>query len=71
MAGSAEQTYSYSFAGVNVTHPFGRTLDAFANYQLQYQDTNSSGCVGSACSMNVIRHQISFGVNFHKQPIPF
>ncbi len=71
MAGSAEQSYSYWFAGVNVAHPFGRTLDAFANYQLQYQDTNTSGCVGSACSMNVIRHQISFGVNFHKQPIPF
>jgi hypothetical protein len=71
VAGSAAQTYSYWFTGVNVTHPFGRTLDAFVNYQLQYQDTNASGCVGSLCSMNVIRHQISFGVNFHKQPIPF
>ena len=71
IAGSAEQSYSYWFAGVNVAHPFGRTLDAFANYQLQYQDTNTSGCVGSACTMNVIRNQISFGVNFHKQPIPF
>jgi hypothetical protein len=69
--GSAAQNYSYWFVGVNATHPFGRTLDAFANYQLQYQDLGAGGCVGSACSMNVIRHQISFGVNFHKQPIPF
>ena len=71
VAGSTSQTYSYWFAGVNVTHPFGRSLDAFMNYQLQYQDTNASGCVGSACSMDVTRHQISFGVNFHRQPIPF
>ncbi|MGA7916741.1 MAG: hypothetical protein WCA00_16020 [Candidatus Acidiferrales bacterium] len=71
IAGSSPQTYSYWFTGANVTHPFGRSLDVFANYQFQDQDTGTSGCVGSACTMNVIRHQISFGVNFHKQPIPF
>lgn len=65
------QTFSYWFTGVNVTHPFGRSLDMFANYQFQYQDTNTSGCVGSACTSNVVRHQISFGVNLHKQPIAF
>jgi hypothetical protein len=68
---SPAQTYSYWFAGVNVAHPIGRSLDVFANYQLQYQDSNTSGCTGSACSLNVIRHQISIGVNFHRQPIPF
>ena len=70
-AGSEAQTYSYWFTGVNVTHPFSRSLDMFMNYQFQYQDSSTSGCIGSACSMNIIRNQIMFGVNVHKQPIPF
>jgi hypothetical protein len=70
-AGAAEQTFSYWFSGVNVTHPFGRSLDMFVNYQFQYQNSGTSGCVGSACSTNITRHQIMFGVNLHKQPIPF
>ena len=65
------QTYSYWFTGVNVTHPVGRLLDFFVNYQLQYQTNNTNGCVGSGCSANVIRSQIAFGMNLHKQPIPF
>jgi hypothetical protein len=71
-SGSLEaQDFSYWFAGVNVAHPIGRSLDVFANYQFQYQDSNTSGCVGSACSTNTIRHQIAFGLNLHKQPLPF
>jgi hypothetical protein len=70
-AGSEEQSDSYWFGGVNVTHPFGRSLDMFMNYQFQYQDSSTSGCVGGACSTNIIRNQIMFGVNLHKQPIPF
>lgn len=65
------QTYSYWFTGVTVTHPVGRSLDFFVNYQLQYQTSGSNGCVGSACSADVIRNQIAFGMNLHKQPIPF
>ncbi len=69
--GSEAQTYSYWFSGVNVTHPFGRSLDMFVNYQFQYQDANTSGCTGSACTTNTIRNQFMFGLNLHKQPIPF
>ena len=68
---AVSQTYSYWFTGVNVTHPIGRSLDVFANYQLQYQDTSTTACTGTGCSSNVIRNQIAFGVNLHKQPIPF
>jgi hypothetical protein len=68
---ATSQTYGYWFTGVNVTHPFGRSLDAFMNYQLQYQNTDDNGCVGTGCSTSVIRNQIAFGVNLHKQPIPF
>jgi hypothetical protein len=69
--GSAAQTYSYWFTGVNVTHPFGRSLDVFMSYQFQYQNSSTSDCTGTGCTTNVSRHQISFGVNLHKQPIPF
>jgi hypothetical protein len=69
--GSEAQTYSYWFSGVNLTHPFGRSLDMFVNYQFQYQDANTSGCIGSACTTNTIRNQFMFGLNLHKQPIPF
>lgn len=65
------QTYTYWFTGVNVTHPFGRSMDMFLNYQLQYQNNNANTCVGTGCSSSVVRNQIAFGVNLHKQPIPF
>ena len=68
---SEAQDYSYWFAGVSVAHPIGRSLDIFANYQLQYQNANTTGCVGSTCSTNITRNQIMFGLNLHKQPIPF
>ena len=68
---STAQTYSYWFTAVNVSHPFNRSLDMFLNYELQYQDNSTNGCVGAACSTNVIRNQIAFGMNVHKQPIPF
>ena len=70
-AGAVPQTYDYWFTGMNLSHSFGRNLDMFMNYQFQYQDDNANGCIGSGCSTNVIRHQISFGVNLHRQPIPF
>jgi hypothetical protein len=68
---TSEQDLSYWFTGANVAHPVGRSLDVFLNYQLQYQSDDTLGCSGTACSPNVIRNTISFGVNFHKQPIPF
>jgi hypothetical protein len=70
---ASSQTFGYWFTGVNVTHPFGRSLDVFMNYQLQYQDTNTTAntCVSTGCSTSLIRNQIAFGVNLHKQPIPF
>ena len=65
------QTYSYWFTGVNVAIRSVASMDMFLNYQLQYQDNSTGGCVGTGCSTNVIRNQIAFGMNLHKQPIPF
>jgi hypothetical protein len=68
---ATSQIYGYWFTGVNVTHPFGRSLDAFMNYQLQYQNADDNSCAGAGCSSSVIRNQIAIGLNLHKQPIPF
>jgi hypothetical protein len=68
---STPQTFSYWFTGVKVSHPFGRSVDMFLGYELQYQVNSMNGCIGTGCSTNLIRNQIAFGMNWHKQPIPF
>ena len=45
--GAPPQTYDYWFGGVNLTRSFGRNLDIFGNYQLQYQNGNINGCIGT------------------------
>ena len=65
------QTYDYWFVGVDVSHPWGRELSLQGSYHLQYQNSNSSFCVGVTCGTNVIVHEFSFGVGWRRQPIPF
>jgi hypothetical protein len=71
---TSNQTFDYWFTGVNVSHPLGRSLNIFLNYQLQYQNTNSSVCTGTvACATgnSLTRNQVTFGLGWHRQPIPF
>jgi hypothetical protein len=65
------QTYGYWFAGVNFSHPMGRTLALTLSYQLQYQDSNGFFCIGPTCGTNLIRNVISFGVGWHERPLLF
>lgn len=65
------QTFDYWFAGANFTHPIGRTLGLTFSYQLQYQDSSSSFCIGPTCGTSLIRHVISFGVGWHEKPLLF
>lgn len=67
----ANQTYDYWFAGANFSHPIGRTLGLTFSYQLQYQSSNGSFCIGPTCGTSVIRHLISFGVGWHEKPLLF
>ena len=68
---ASNETFDYWFTGVNVSHPFGRTMNVFLNYQLQYQNTGASVCTGPGCAGSITRNQITFGFGWHKQPIPF
>jgi hypothetical protein len=65
------QTYNNWFAGVGLTHSWGRSLDLFLRYQLQYQDSNSAFCIGQSCGTSFVRNMISFGLAWNKGPIPF
>jgi hypothetical protein len=65
------QTYDYWFAGASFSHPMGRTLGLTFSYQLQYQNSNASFCIGPTCGTSVIRHLISFGVGWHEKPLLF
>jgi hypothetical protein len=68
---TVSQNYNYWFAGGTYSKTLGRNVDLFVNYQLQYQKSSDGGCVGASCSQDILRNQISFGVNLHRQPIPF
>lgn len=68
---TANETFDYWFAGANVSHPLGRTMNVFLSYQLQYQNTGASVCSGPGCAGSLTRNQIIFGFGWHKQPIPF
>ena len=65
------QIYDYWFAGASLAHPMGRALGLTFSYQMQYQTSNSTFCIGPTCGTNVIRHLISVGVGYHERPILF
>jgi hypothetical protein len=65
------QAYDYWFVGANLSHPVGRALGLTLSYQMQYQDSNTSFCIGPTCGTSVIRHLISVGVGWHERPLLF
>lgn len=68
---ASNQTYDYWFAGANLAHPIGQALGLTFSYQMQYQTSNSTFCIGPTCGTNVIRHLISVGVGWHQRPLVF
>jgi hypothetical protein len=65
------QNYNYWFGGVNLTRPWGRTLNLFLSYQLQYQTSNVGFCIGPDCSTSFTRHIVSGGVTWQSRPLLF
>jgi hypothetical protein len=66
----SNRPFDYWFSGVNYSHSWGRTLNMNVGYQLQYQNSNSSFCVGVGCGSSFTRNLITFGLGWRKQPIP-
>jgi hypothetical protein len=67
----SNQTIDYWYGGANFSHPIGRSLGVTVAYQLQYQTSNASFCIGTTCGMSVIRHAISIGIGWHDRPLLF
>src|ERR1700722_7578539 len=71
MAGAPPQSFGYVYGGVGFDRTLGRALDLNLSYQLQHQTSNADFCVGATCNENLTRHQITVGLNWHRQPIAF
>ncbi len=65
------QNYNYAFAGANLSRPWGRTLNLFLSYQMQYQTSSAGVCSGPSCSTSFTRHIISGGVTWQSRPMLF
>jgi hypothetical protein len=68
---TTDQIYGYWFGGVNLTHPMGRSLNLFLNYEAQYQGSNAPFCVGPTCGTSIVRHMVSVGFSWRDHPIAF
>jgi hypothetical protein len=64
-------TYDYLTAGGHLTHPWGRTVELTVGYQFQYQNSNASFCIGTACGGSYTRNLISVGLGWRAQPKVF
>ena len=65
------QVFGYWFTDVGLNHPMGRTMNLAFDYTLQYQDSNSSFCIGPACGSSFVRHQLSLTFGWHEHPYVF
>lgn len=68
---TANQTYGYWSGNIGLSHPMGRTTNVELNYLLQYQNSNSSFCLGPTCGSSFVVHQILVSLGWHEHPIPF
>jgi hypothetical protein len=73
VAGSTpvNQSFGYWFGGANLSRPWGRALNLSLSYQMQYQNSNNSFCIGPTCGTNVMRNVITFGVGWRTRPFAF
>lgn len=68
---TGSQTYSYWFGSGNLYRPLGRSLGVTLAYQVQYQTSNSSFCIGQLCGDSFTRNTISISVGWHEHPLMF
>jgi hypothetical protein len=68
---SFDQTLDYWYGGGNLGYALSRTLTLSLTYRLQYQNSGTAFCVSTTCGTSVVRHTISFGVNWRDRPLLF
>ncbi|MGH9737446.1 MAG: hypothetical protein ACRD4X_02540 [Candidatus Acidiferrales bacterium] len=65
------ENYDYWFAGASLARPFTETLALTLSYQMQYQTSNATFCIGPACGTSIVRHLVSVGLSWHERPLLF
>lgn len=70
-ANPTNQHYNYWFTGATLSHPWGRTVGVTLSYQMQYQNSNIPFCISSTCGTKIMRHVISFGLDWRERPLLF
>ena len=65
---ASSQTFNTWYGRVQCTRPVGHSADAFVGYLVQLQGSNVPICTGIVCGMNLTRHQVFIGLNWHHRP---
>ncbi len=63
--------YDYWFAGASFARPFTETMALTLSYQMQYQASSATFCIGTSCGTSVVRQLISIGLSWHQHPLLF
>jgi hypothetical protein len=67
----SSQTFDYWFVGGNFSYPLGRTLALTFTYQLQYQNSGTTFCIGTPCATSLTRNMFSVGLDWLDRPHRF
>jgi hypothetical protein len=65
------ETYDYWYGEATFARPLSETLALKFSYQIQYQNSNSSFCIGPTCGTHVVRNLITVGLGWHERPLLF
>lgn len=65
------QNYGYWFAEASLARPVTERLAFTFSYQMQYQNSNSTFCIGASCGTNLIRNLVSVGLSWRQHPMLF
>jgi hypothetical protein len=65
------QTFDYWYGGGSLAYALNRSLAFTLSYQLQYQNSGAGFCIDTTCGTSVVRHTISFGLNWRERPLLF
>jgi hypothetical protein len=65
------ENYNYWFAGATLARPLSSTLALTLSYQMQYQNSNGTFCIGQSCGSSLVRHLISVGLSWQQRPLLF
>ncbi|HTS12567.1 MAG TPA: hypothetical protein VMH00_10650 [Candidatus Limnocylindrales bacterium] len=68
---ASNEVFGYWFGGATLNRSWGQSVNFALNYQAQYQNTNSTYCIGLICGESFVRHMISISLSWRARPLAF